>query len=70
MACEQWQSQLDAYLDGELAAEPMRALDAHLRTCPTCSADVLARVQLKRSVKAAGAPSFSRPSERLAALGL
>jgi anti-sigma factor RsiW len=54
MACGQWQSQLDAYLDGELAAEPMRTLDAHLRTCPTCAADALARVQFKRSVKAAG----------------
>lgn len=54
MACEQWQSQLDAYLDGELAAEPMRELDTHLRACPACSADALARVQFKRSVKAAG----------------
>jgi anti-sigma factor RsiW len=64
MACEQWQSQLDAYLDGELAAEPMRALDAHLRTCPACSADVLARVQLKRSVKAAGARFTPSPNLR------
>jgi anti-sigma factor RsiW len=55
MPCEQWQSQLDAYLDGELSAEAMRALDAHLRTCPSCSADALARLQLKRSVKTAGA---------------
>jgi anti-sigma factor RsiW len=54
MACEQWQSQLDTYLDGELAAEPTRALDAHLRTCPTCAADALTRVQFKRSVKATG----------------
>ncbi len=62
MACEQWQNQLDAYLDGELAAEPMRTLDAHLRTCPACAADALARVQFKRSVKAAGA-RFAPSSE-------
>jgi len=54
MACEQWRSQLDTYLDGELSAESMRALDTHLRTCPDCTADVLSRVQLRRSVKAAG----------------
>ena len=54
MACEQWRSQLDTYLDGELSAESMRTLDAHLRTCPDCTADVLSRVQLRRSVKAAG----------------
>ena len=54
MACEQWRSQLDTYLDGELSAESMRTLDAHLRTCPDCTADVLSRVQLRRSVTAAG----------------
>ena len=54
MACEPWQSQLDAYLDGELPTESMRALDAHLRTCPACTADALARVQLKRAIKTAG----------------
>jgi anti-sigma factor RsiW len=64
MACEQWQSQLDTYLDGELAAEPLRALDAHLRTCSICTADALARVQLKRSVKAAGARFTASPSFR------
>jgi anti-sigma factor RsiW len=55
MACEQWQSQFDAYLDGELSEDAMRALDAHLRTDPACAADVLARLQFKRAVKSAGA---------------
>jgi anti-sigma factor RsiW len=55
MACEEWRAQLDGYLDGELSAEAMRSLDAHLRTCPACAADGLARLQFKRSVKAAGA---------------
>lgn len=54
MACEQWRSQLDAYLDGELPSEAMRSLDAHLRACTECTADVLARVQFKRSIKNAG----------------
>jgi anti-sigma factor RsiW len=54
MACDPWQSQLDAYLDGELPGDSMRALDAHVRTCPACAADALARVQLKRAIKTAG----------------
>jgi anti-sigma factor RsiW len=54
MAHEQWQSQIDPYLDGELNEEAMRALDAHLRTCPACTADVLGRLQFKRAVKTAG----------------
>jgi anti-sigma factor RsiW len=51
---DQWRIQLDTYLDGELPADQMRALDAHLRTCPACAADALARVQFKRAIKTAG----------------
>ena len=51
---DQWRAQLDPYLDGELPADQMHALDAHLRSCPACSADALARVQFKRAVKTAG----------------
>jgi anti-sigma factor RsiW len=54
MPCEQWRAQLDTYLDGELPAAQMRELDAHLRTCPSCAADALSRVQLKRAVKTVG----------------
>jgi len=63
MACEQWQAQLDRYLDGELPADDMRSLDAHLRTCPQCTADVLARVQWKRSIKAAAGARFVPSAE-------
>ena len=52
---EEWRAQLDTYLDGELSGEQMRALDAHLRTCPSCAADALTRVQFKRTIKTAGA---------------
>jgi anti-sigma factor RsiW len=52
---DQWRAQLDTYLDGELPADQMRALDSHLRTCPGCAADALARVQFKRAIKTAGA---------------
>ena len=51
---DEWQSKLDPYLDGELSGEDMRALDAHVRSCPSCSAEVLSRVQLKRAIQSAG----------------
>jgi len=54
MACEQWRGRLDAYVDGELREAEDSALGAHLRGCSACSSDILERVQLKRSVKAAG----------------
>lgn len=54
MACAEWQAKLDLYLDGELSAEDLRAFDSHLRGCSSCAADVLARLQLKRSVQLAG----------------
>ena len=72
MACEPWLSQLDTYLDGELPADQMRTLDAHLRACPSCSADALARVQMKRAIKTAGlryAPSAELRSRLQKSMG-
>jgi anti-sigma factor RsiW len=54
MVCESWKAKLDAYLDGELPEEEMRAFDAHVRGCPSCSADALTRVQMKRAIQVAG----------------
>jgi len=54
MVCESWKAKLDTYLDGEVPEEEMRTLDAHVRGCPSCSADALARVQLKRAIQSAG----------------
>jgi anti-sigma factor RsiW len=54
MVCESWKEKLDTYLDGELPAEEMRAFDAHVRGCPSCAADALARVQMKRAIQIAG----------------
>src|ERR1700674_1289215 len=49
-----WTAKLETYLDGELSANEMRDLDAHLRSCPSCTADVLSRLQTKRAVHSAG----------------
>jgi anti-sigma factor RsiW len=49
-----WTAKLETYLDGELSTGEMRDLDTHLRTCPTCAADVLSQLQTKRAVHSAG----------------
>ena len=54
MACEQWRGKLDAYVDGELEPAGASALATHLRSCASCAADALERVQMKRSVQMAG----------------
>ena len=54
MVCEPWKAKLDTYLDGEASEEEMRSFDAHVRSCPSCSADALTRVQMKRAIQAAG----------------
>jgi anti-sigma factor RsiW len=54
MACEQWGSKLDAYVDGELDPAEASVLGAHLRGCAACAADALGQVQMKRAVQVAG----------------
>ena len=54
MGCESWEAKLDTYLDGELPEQEMRTFDAHVRGCPSCSADALVRVQMKRAIQYAG----------------
>jgi anti-sigma factor RsiW len=65
MVCESWNAKLDTYLDGELPEAEMRTFDAHVHSCHPCSADALARVQIKRTVQVAGrrftpSPEFRR----------
>jgi anti-sigma factor RsiW len=54
MGCEAWTEKLDAYFDGELPTDEARALQQHLRGCPICAAQGLAKVQQKLAVKGAG----------------
>jgi len=54
MVCESWKEKLDTYLDDELPEVEMRTFDAHVHSCPSCSADALARVQMKRTIQMAG----------------
>jgi anti-sigma factor RsiW len=61
---DHWTAKLETYLDGELPASEMKDLDAHLRSCPSCPADVLSRLQLKRAVHSAGKRYSSSPEFR------
>jgi len=63
-----WKAKQDQHLDSELSAEEMRAIDAHLRECPSCSGDALRRMQLERAIRLAGqlyAPSAEFPHKIL-----
>jgi anti-sigma factor RsiW len=61
---DDWTAKLDTYLDGELSSTEMHDLDAHVRSCPDCAADVLRRVQLKRGLQSAGKRYSPRPEFR------
>jgi anti-sigma factor RsiW len=55
-----FEAQLDAYLDGELAALDARELEAHLSECPACAQFRDGRLEL-RSAISAGVPAFQAP---------
>jgi anti-sigma factor RsiW len=54
MVCESWKTKLDPYVDGELPEQETAAFHMHMRNCPSCAADALARVQIKRAIQVAG----------------
>ena len=63
MTCD-WVPKLDLYVDGELSGGELTEVEAHLRACPTCAADALSRLQLKRITQAAGRRFSARPEFR------
>ena len=65
MTCDLWRNKLDAYVDAELPREEFATLESHLRTCPSCAADALGRMQLKRMTKTAAARYAPAPEFRL-----
>jgi anti-sigma factor RsiW len=65
MTCDMWKIKLDAYIDSELSGQELHNLESHLRECPSCAADSLGRLQLKRITQAAGARYSPTPQFRL-----
>jgi anti-sigma factor RsiW len=55
VTCAMWRTKLGPYVDSELSDHEIESLESHLRTCPSCAADALGRLQLKRMTQAAGA---------------
>ena len=64
MTCD-WVPKLDLYVDGELFGGQLTEVEAHLQACPTCAADALSRLQLKRMTQSAGRRFSPRPEFRL-----
>src|SRR5438270_960686 len=54
MNCDLWQDKFDAFVDMELSPEQARDFEEHLRGCPACSAEALARQRLKSQTRLAG----------------
>ena len=63
MNCERLREQLDAYVDESCAPQQLAAIEEHLRTCSSCAAEALARLQLKRATRAVAASHFVPSSE-------
>ena len=64
MTCETWEQKLDAYLDAELPEAEAREIDAHLRSCASCSSQALVRSELKRTIHLAGKKFVADPEFR------
>lgn len=64
MNCTPWLAQLDRLADGELAPAEAAALAAHLRSCGACTAQAVARWEMKRAVRAAGRAYAPSPQFR------
>jgi len=56
-----FEAQLDAYLDGELAAGDARELETHLAQCPECTRFRDRRLELRAAI-VAGVPTFQAPA--------
>ncbi|HTC95678.1 MAG TPA: zf-HC2 domain-containing protein [Terriglobales bacterium] len=54
MVCELWHEKIGAFVDSELSSEETADVNAHLRGCNSCAAEVVERLQLKRVTQAAG----------------
>jgi len=64
MACSEWQSKIDLYVDSELPADDAAAFGEHLRGCAECSASALSRTRMKRAVMSAGRAYHPSPEFR------
>jgi anti-sigma factor RsiW len=57
MQCEEARDRIGALIDGELAGEPRREIDAHVEACDRCAQELADLKRLKRQVAAVSAPA-------------
>ena len=69
MPCEQTQTQLHGYLDGELDALSAASFEKHLETCPDCKQSLAAEEALRQSIQKAGLYERAPVSLRVSLLG-
>ncbi|MGH9521253.1 MAG: anti-sigma factor family protein [Terriglobales bacterium] len=65
MNCATWQDKIDAFVDSELHADEAIAFEEHLRACPACSQETLARQRLKAETRLAGRRFVPNPEFEL-----
>jgi anti-sigma factor RsiW len=65
MTCDEMRQKLDAFVDDSVADEEAASLHEHFQSCPSCAAEALARLQIKRATKAAAARFVPAPAFRL-----
>lgn len=54
MPCEQWAEKISAYIDSEVPAAAIEALDAHLQTCAHCATEAFTQLKMRQLVSMAG----------------
>ncbi len=65
MTCEIWRTKLEPYVDSELPEDELANLESHLRSCSSCAAEALGRLQMKRMTQAVGTRYSPTPQFRL-----
>lgn len=54
MSCERWAEQISAYVDSEVPAADIEALDAHLQSCAHCATEAFTQLKMRQLVSSAG----------------
>jgi len=54
MSCERWEEKISAYIDSEVPADEIDALDAHLQSCAHCATEAFAQLKMKQLVSNTG----------------
>ncbi len=64
MTCDLCRDRLDAYADSACSQEELASLQEHFRACPSCAAEALSRLQMKRMTRAAATRYSPSPQFR------